>query len=64
MKPIPPGVKDLAGWKDLCRLDEDGDGLSDWEINFVESLMKQLKSGLFLTEKQSEKLFDIMEKRL
>lgn len=65
MKPEQPStIVDKAAWDDLQRLDEHGEGLSEWEINFVESLTKQLRAGRWLSPAQSEKLHDIMAKRL
>jgi len=63
-KQVPLTVEDVDSWHELQHLDEHGDDLSEWEIEFVESLMKQLKTGHWLTHKQKEKLHDIMEKRL
>lgn len=63
-KPPPSGVADVAAWDDLQQLDENGDNLTPWEIEFVESLTKQLKAGRWASPKQSETLHDIMAKRI
>lgn len=61
---IPDGVKDRAAWVDLKELDEHGDGLSQWEIDFVESLHGWLRSGMSLTDRQRQRLDRIREDRL
>lgn len=47
---IPQTVKDKEAWIDLKELDEHGENLSQWEIDFVESLHGWLKAGRMLTE--------------
>ena len=60
----PETVRDLDNWADLVELDEHGEGLSQWEINFVESLMQQLIAGKWLTQKQRNRLEAIREEKL
>lgn len=61
---MPETVKDVASWDELQELDEHGNGLTQWEINFVESLMKQLRNGSFLSAKQREILERIRDEKL
>lgn len=63
-KPVPATVVDKAGWTDLQELDQFGENLSQYEIDFVESLTQQLLAGRVLTEKQRTKLDRIREERL
>jgi len=45
----------------LEKVDRDGVGLTDWEINFVESLSSQRARGEPISEKQKaalERIFD------
>jgi len=60
----PTSVVDIDGWNDLVELDEHGEGLTTWEVDFVESLMQQLRAGKTLTEKQRTRLDQIAEERL
>ena len=38
------------------------DRLTDWEVNFIDSLRRQLEAGRRLTANQVEKLDDIWER--
>lgn len=40
------------------------DGLSDWELTFIESVNDQLDHGAVLTEKQTAKLHQIWARHL
>lgn len=43
--------------------DENIDFLNEWELNFLDSIRKQVaEGGKFLTEKQIEKFYDIRAK--
>lgn len=64
MTTFPPTVVDKAAWTDLQELDQHGEGLTQFEIDFVESVMQQLRAGRTLTDKQREKLASIREDRL
>ena len=64
MPDIPDDVVDQASWVDLLELDQHGEGLSDWEIEFVDDLFAWLRAGKSLTQKQSAKLDAIRERRL
>lgn len=64
MAEIPKGVLDAAAWVDLKELDEHGNGLTQFEIDFVESLHGWLRAGRRLTEKQAATLRKIREERL
>lgn len=57
-------IVDRAGWDDLQLLDKHGEDLTEWEIDFVESLTRHLKAGRWLTERQSEVLANIISKRV
>ena len=48
---------DAAIVKELCDIEY---GLTDWEVDFVESIAKQVESGVQLTEKQYKKATDIL----
>jgi hypothetical protein len=61
---FPETVVDKAGWTDLRELDQHGEGLSQFEIDFVESLTKLLRAGRMLSESQRAKLEQIREQRL
>jgi len=61
---FPATVVDKAAWTDLQELDEHGEGLTDYEIDLVESLTKQLRAGAMLSDKQRAKLDEIREERL
>lgn len=52
MIPIPTGVKDTQSWRDLQQVDQHGENLSQFEIDFIESITGQLKAGRFLSIKQ------------
>jgi hypothetical protein len=64
MATIPDGVRDRAGWVDLKEVDEHGEGLTQFEIDFVESLHGWLLSGMDLTDKQRSTLERIRAERL
>lgn len=61
---VPPEVVDHISWHDVKELDEHGEGLSQWEIDFVESLLQQLRASRRLTKKQRNRLDEIRDKRL
>lgn len=45
---------------DLCEIER---GMSEWEVEFVESLAKQVRSsGYALTARQREKALEILER--
>lgn len=64
MDKVPHGVADVDNWHLLKHLDEHGEDLTTWEADFVESLMKQLKAGHYLTNKQKTTMDNISESRL
>lgn len=64
MNTIPATVVDKASWVDLKELDEHGENLSQWEIDYVESLHGWLRAGRMLTEKQRATLDKIREEKL
>lgn len=59
---IPPGVNDKTGYEKVSDLLDIDEGLSEWEIDFAESVVKQLEDGRQLTEKQKSKLDQILDK--
>lgn len=62
--PVPETVVDADAWHDLKRLDERGEGLTQWEIDFVEDLHGYLRAGRRLSAKQRMKLDAMLEDRL
>jgi len=64
MPEIPDTVRDKSAWVDLQELDQHGEGLTQWEIDFVESLTKRLRAGNMLTDAQRGTLAKIREDRL
>ena len=60
----PKTVKDRDSWALLHELDEHGAGLSQWEIDFVESLAQQLLLDRFLSAEQRARLDSLREERL
>lgn len=61
---VPSGVKDRTAWLEMKELDERGEGLTQWEIDFVEDLHGWLRAGRFLTQKQRNQLDRIRGERL
>jgi hypothetical protein len=61
---IPASVVDKASWVDLKELDEHGENLTQWEIDYVESLHGWLRAGRTLTDKQRATLDRIRGDRL
>lgn len=61
---IPATVTDKASWVDLTELDRRGEGLTQWEVDFVESLTQQLLEGRKLSDRQASRLEEIREARL
>jgi len=64
MADIPSTVMDTYAWVDLKELDEHGEDLTQWEIDFVESLHGWLRTGAVLTDKQRATLNRIRRDRL
>lgn len=64
MPEIPKTVRDTVGWTDLRELDDHGENLTQYEIDFVESLTQQLLAGKTLTTAQRVKLDQVREERL
>lgn len=60
----PAEVRDSVAWADLKELDDHGENLTQFEIDFVESLHGWLRTGRFLTDAQRAKLAQIREDRL
>jgi hypothetical protein len=60
----PSSVVDIDGWRDLQLVDVRGEDLTQWEIDFVESLTVKLKMGDRLTTNQRTRLQQIREDRL
>lgn len=46
------------------RVDEHAEGLTDWETDFLESVLKQLEEGRTLTDKQRSVLERIDEEKV
>ena len=64
MKPPPATVKDRDTWALLQELDEHGEGLTQWEIDFVEDLTCKLLLGTRPSDATKAKLDQIREERL
>ena len=60
----PEIVKDWQTWADLQELDDLGEDLTQWEIDFVESLTQQLLAGHMATGQQIAKLEQVREDRI
>lgn len=61
-KPDVTKVKDKGSYKQVCELLDLEQGLSDWEVGFIESIVEHLEQGSLLTEKQKAKLEDIQDR--
>jgi len=61
---MPASCIDPNAWDDLIDLDENGEDLTSWEANFVDSLMKQLRAGHRCSDLQRSTLERIREQRL
>lgn len=61
---IPSTVLDKQSWVDLRNIDQNGVGLTPWEVEFVESLTKQLLQGRTLTVKQRARLSALEKDRI
>lgn len=64
MPEVPDTVVDRVAWLEVCELDELGEDLTQWEIDFVESLRSQLLEQRRLTKPQLRRLEEIREVRL
>lgn len=64
MAEVPDTVRDHVAWLEVCELDELGENLTQWEIDFVESLRAQLLHGHNLSKAQLRRLEEIREARL
>ncbi len=61
---IPPLVKDVASWHDVQLVDRSGEGVTQWEADFLDSLMGQLRAGRYLSTKQRARLDIMLEDRI
>lgn len=64
MKPAPVTVRDRETWSLLQELDEHGENLTQWEIDFVEQLTRDLLCGVRASTGRKAKLDQIREERL
>lgn len=64
MRQAPETVKDRETWSVLQELDDRGDGLTQWEIDFVEDLTRKLIAGVVPSDKTKRKLAEIHEDRV
>ena len=56
-----------SDWTDVDlveELDENGQGLTPWEIEFTEAMVKKVRDGIALTERERGKLSQIIEERV
>lgn len=63
-KTLPPEVRDVASWHDVQLLDTQGEDLSTWEADFLESLIGQLRAGRYLSTKQRARLDIMLEEKV
>lgn len=64
MKPAPETVRDRETWDLLQELDQHGENLTQWEIDFVEQLTRDLLLGRAASPGRKAKLDEIREDRL
>ncbi len=64
MKPPPETVRDRDTWALLQELDELGENLTQWEIDFVEQMTRDLLLGARASPARKVKLDQIREERL
>lgn len=56
-------IVDKDGWTLLQHVDQNGEGLTQWEVDFIESLTEQLLDGKTLTEAQKRVLLDLAREK-
>jgi hypothetical protein len=61
---IPATVRDRQAWLLLKELDARGENLTQWEIDFVEQLTRDLLAGVRPAEGRLRKLDEIRDDRL
>jgi hypothetical protein len=64
LKPPPETVRDRDTWALLQELDELGENLTQWEIDFVEQMTRDLLLGARASPARKVKLDQIREERL
>jgi hypothetical protein len=64
LKPAPETVRDRDTWALLQELDELGENLTQWEIDFVEQMTRELLLGAKASQARKAKLDQIREERL
>lgn len=64
MKPAPATVRDRDTWALLQEVDEHGENLTQWEIDFVEQMTRDLLLGVTASAGRKAKLDQIREDRL
>lgn len=64
MSEVPKSVKDSIAWLELIEIDERAEGLTQWEIDFVDSIRERLLFGNSPTEKQQAIIDRIREEKL
>lgn len=58
-----PDPEDIAGRvKDLCELSGEDSKLSDWEVEYVDSVALQIEQGRFLSVPQQNKVLELHRK--
>jgi hypothetical protein len=60
----PDRIRDKASHDLVLQLLELEEGLTRFEVGFIESLVRQLESGVILSAKQRRKLHEIYEQRI
>ena len=64
MADVPSDVRDRRGWLDLKLVDNQGADLSQWDIDFVDSLHGWLRAGRMLTPAQRARLDRLIEEKV
>lgn len=62
--PVPAEVLDAMSWRDVKRIDDRGENLTQWEVDFVDSLLGYLRAGKLLTDKQRAVVDQLLEERV
>ena len=57
-------VRDVDNHVRVLELLDLEEGLSDWALKFIESIVKNLESGMFLTVRQKMKLDELYEEHI
>lgn len=64
MPSVPDTVRDRVAYLELIEIDDRAEGLTQWEIDFVEDMRVHLLLGLSPTEKQQRIIDRIREEKI